>query len=163
MMRVVTAAGGKTEFSHQEIKIDLDKLNQVDKKETNYSRFRRFLDRVRIWKIQRFKSNDARDAAQEKLRSSEKFQKALREAEDKFINRYNSDEVQDKLTRANPALAEVIPKIVRAEEFEKNKQIENNPDRIPLGNIELEPNKTVHLEPKHVHQDKTLSNDQKAI
>lgn len=163
MMRVVTAAGGKTEFSHQEIKIDLDKLNQVDKKETNYSRFRRFLDRMHIWKIQRFKSNDARDAAQAKLRSSEKFQKALREAEDKFINRYNSDEVQDKLTRANPALAEVIPKIVRAEEFEKNKQMENDSARVPLGKIDLEANKTVKLEPKHDHQDKTLSNDQKAI
>ena len=159
MMRVVTAADGKTEFSHQEIKIDLDKLNQVDKKETNYSRFRRFLDWAHIWKIQRFKSNDARDAAQEKLRSSEKFKNALREAENKFINRYNSDEVQDKITRNNPALAEVIPKIVRAEEFEKNDQIENNSSRIPLGNIELESNKNVKIEPKHEHQDKTLTND----
>ena len=163
MMRVVTAAGGKTEFSHQEIKIDLDKLNQVDKKETNYSRFRRFLDWAHIWKIQRFKSNDARDAAQEKLRSSEKFQKALREAEDKFINRYNSDEIQDKITRNYPALAEVLPKIVRAEEFEKNNQIENNPIRIPLGNIELESNKNVKIEPKHETKDKTLTNDSRKI
>jgi hypothetical protein len=163
MMQVVTAKGGKTEFRHQEVKVDLDQLNKVDRAETNYSLFRRFLDWAHIWKIQRFKSNDARDAAQEKLRSSEKFQKALREAEDKFINRYNSDEIQDKITRNYPALAEVIPKIVRAEEFEKNNQIENNPSRIPLGNIELESNKNVKIEPKPELQDKTLTNDSRKI
>ena len=97
------------------------------------------------------------------MRNSKDFKNALREAENKFINRYNSDEVQDKLTRTKPALAKAIPKIVRAEEFEKNNQIENNPSRIPLCNIELESNKNVKIEPKHEHQDKTLTNDSRKI
>lgn len=163
MMRVVTAAGGKTEFSHQEIKIDLDKLNRVDKEETNYSLFRRFLDWAHIWKIQKFTSNDARDAAQEKLRNSKDFKNALRAAEDKFINRYNSDEVRNKSAIQNPDLAKAIPKIVRAEEFEKNKQIENESNRTPLGKIELETSKELEVEPKYDNSDKTLSSGQKSI
>ena len=161
MMQVVTGKGGKTEFHHQEVKVDLDKLNQVDKEETNYSLFRRFLDWAHIWKIQRFKSNDARDVAQEKLRNSEAFKNALRAAEDKFINRYNSDEVKNDMIRGIPALAGAIPKIVRAEDFEKNKQIENESNRIPLGKIDLETNQIVKVESKHEPIEKTLTNDQK--
>jgi hypothetical protein len=163
MMQVVTGKGGKTEFHHQEVKVDLDQLNRVDKKETNYSRFRRFLDWARIWKIQRFKSNDARDVAQAKLRNSEEFKNALRAAEDRFINRYNSEEVQNKIIKLKPALAEAIPKIVRAEEFERNKQIENAPNRIQITDIKLEENKTLDIEPKVDSADKTLSIGQKTI
>lgn len=163
MMQVVTAKGGKTEFRHQEVKVDLDHLNRVDRAETNYSLFRRFLDWAHIWKIERFKTNDARDAAQEKLRNSKEFKDALRAAEDKFINRYNGDEVQKYIADRKPALAEAIPKIVRAEELERENQLNSEPDRMPLGSIDLEPNKTVSTEPKHEEKDKTLSNGQKTI
>ena len=163
MMQVVTAKGGKTEFRHQEVKVDLDQLNKVDRAETNYSLFRRFLDWAHIWKIERFKTNDARDAAQEKLRNSKEFKDALRAAEDKFINRYNGDEVQKYIADRKPALAEAIPKIVRAEELERENQLNSEPDRMPLGAIDLEPNKTVSTEPKHEEKDKTLSNGQKTI
>ena len=163
MMQVVTAKGGKTEFRHQEVKVDLDQLNKVDRAETNYSLFRRFLDWAHIWKIERFKTNDARDAAQEKLRNSKEFKDALRAAEDKFIHRYNGDEVQKYIADRKPALAGAIPKIVRAEELEKENQLNSEPDRMPLGAIDLEPNKTVSTEPKHEEKDKTLSNDHKIM
>ena len=159
MMQVITAKDGKTEFRHQEVKVDLDRLNSVDKEETNYSLFRRFLDWAHIWKIQRFKTNDDRDAAQEKMRNSKEFKNALRAAENKFIDRYNSEDVQKEIARTKPALAGAIPKIVRAEEFEKNNQLEGAPDRIPLDGIDLEPTKTVSPEPKHEDVNKTLSNE----
>ena len=162
MMQVVTAKDGKTEFRHQEVKVDLDMLNRVDKEESNYSLFRRFLDWAHIWKIQRFKTNDDRDSAQEKLRSSEKFQNALRAAEDKFINRYNSEEVQNEISRRKPALA-AIPKIERIEKTENDMQLDNEPVRIQITGINLESDKDLRLEEKIIPTEKTLSNTNKSI
>jgi hypothetical protein len=79
MMQVVTGKDGKTEFNHQELKVDLNALNKADKKENNYSRFRRFLDLLHIYKIKRFKTNDDRDTAQEKMRNSKEFKDAPKE------------------------------------------------------------------------------------
>ena len=159
MMQVVTAKDGMTEFRHQEVKVDLDQLNRVDREETNYSLFRRFLDWAHIWKIQRFKSNDDRDAAQEKMRNSEEFKNALRAAENKFIDRYNSEEVQKEIARKNPAMAEAIPRMVRAEDVEKEKPIANDSERVNLTDIENDLKTVVSVEPKHEEPDKKLSNE----
>ena len=159
MMQVITAKDGKTEFRHQEVKVDLDQLNRVDKEETNYSVFRRILDWAHIWKIQRFKTNDDRDTAQEKMRNSKEFKDALRAAEDKFINRYNSEEVQKEIARTKPALTEAIPKMVRVEEFEKEMSVANESNRIKLEDVGKDLETVVAREPKHEDVSKTASNE----
>ena len=148
MLQVATAKDGKTEFRHQEIKVDLDALNKADKQVTNYSRFRRFLDDVGIWKIRRFKTNKARDAAQEKLRKSTNFRNALRAVEDKILDEYNSEKVRDKFNNRYPHIAEALPKFVRAEEVEKEKPIVNAPDRVQLTDVEKDLETIVAVEPK---------------
>lgn len=162
MMQVVTAKDGKTEFRHDEVKVDLDALNRVDKERTNYSRFRRFLDEKGIFKIRKYKTNEARDAAQAKMRNSKKFQKALRAAEDNMLIAYNSDEMRKKLEEDYPHMAEALPKFVRAEELEKNKQVEQqNPDRYPLPGLAQDLNSTAKVEPKPEIKDKTLEHGTK--
>lgn len=162
LMQVVTGAGGVTKFNHQEVKVNLDQLNDVDKKEGNYSLFRRFLDLVHIWKIQKYKTNDERDKSQTVTKNDDAFKQALRAAEDKFITQYNSDIVQKSLAERNPALAETFPKIVRAEEFEQNKQIGNEPERIQITDIKLEVKNELDVAPK-LDDTKTLSSGQKTM
>ena len=162
MMQVVSAKGGKTEFRHQEIKVDLNKLNKVDKEENNYGRFRRFLDRIGIWKIQKFKTNEARDAAQAKARSNPELKAALRAAEDKYIKTYNSEETQKAMERRNPRMAAVFSKLVRADEVDKSNQLENapvstEPVRVPMTEINLEETKDIAIQPKIETEDKVLN------
>ena len=161
MMQVVNAKDGKVEFRHQEIKVDLDKLNKVDKKENNYGRFRRFLDRIGIWKIQRFKTNEARDAAQAKERDNPKLKAALRAAEDKYIETYNSEKTREAMKRRNPRMAEAFSKFVRADEVNKNAELDNAPVstdsvRMPITKINLAESKDVERQPKVQTEDKTL-------
>lgn len=163
MLQMQTGSNGQTRFYHHEIQVDLDKLNEVDKRETNYSRFRRFLDRWNIYKIQKFKSNKQRDAAQAKLRNKPKFQDALKTAEEKFINLYNSDEAQNELAKSNPGLAEAIPKIVREEDYKVEKQNENSHERISINSEDIESQKTVSVSPKSKVAEKTTSIDSKKI
>lgn len=163
MMQVVTGKDGKTEFNHQEIKVDLNALNKADKKENNYSRFRRFLDLLHIYKIKRFKTNDERDAAQSKLRNNAEFQSALRAAEEKFINLYNSDQVQEEISKHRPNLKNVVPRMVRAEEVEKEKPAVSDPDRTPFTDFGKDLETVVNVESKHEEFEKTLSNGQKTI
>jgi len=164
MMQVVNAKDGKVEFRHQEIKVDLNKLNKVDKQESNYSGFRRFLDKIGIWKIQKFKSNEARDAAQAKTKNNPDFKKALRAAEDRYMEMYNSEETQKFMERRNPEMAAAFSKFSRADEVNKSNQLENAPVstdsvRTPVTRIDLEETKNVEIQPKVETENKTLSID----
>lgn len=133
LMQSVISAEGKTEFRHQEIKVDLDKLNAIDKERGNYSRFRRFLDRRGWWKIQKFPSNKSRDAKQERVKESADFKSSIRAAEDTYINNYNGEGVQ----RLSDRLLKSIPKLTRVEKTEQKEQdvqrVETHaPDREPF-------------------------------
>ena len=144
LMQVKTAADGTAEFCHQEIKVDLDQLNKVDREEGNYSWFRKLLDWANIWKIPpRFQTNDARDAAQVMLKESKDFKDALRAAEDKFLDAYNSPEVQKWPAR----FVKAMPKMTRVEKKETEKELtegaqtheENPPMREQLPSVNVDP------------------------
>ena len=159
LMSISYTKEGAVEFKHRELKVDLDKLNEVDRKETKYSRFRRFLDRVGFWKIKRFASNAERDARQEKIRESDAYKNALRSAEDRYIHYYN---IAEKSTKSG--VGDLIPKMARAEEISEkqtDKQLtENNVLREPVGKIELEKEeKNVSTEPKKEIDEKVIKTD----
>ena len=83
----------------------------------------------------------------------------MRAAENKFIDRYNSEDVQKEIAKKNPAMAEAIPKIVRAEEFEKNKLIENNSERVQLTDVKNDLETVVTVVPKQENLNKTPSKE----
>lgn len=110
LTRPICTNNGHVKFERQEIKVDLDKLNEIDRKENHYSKFRRFLDKHGIWKIKKFKSNAERDAKQEKIKNSAKYVDSLRATEDRMINIYNNID----LSKAGGlSLANIVPKIGR--------------------------------------------------
>ena len=89
LMRANILEGGRVEFTHQEIKVDLDKLNKLERKE-KYNVFRRALDVLKIYKIKpKYPSNDERDRNQEKIKAGSEYQNGKKNAEKKFINAYN--------------------------------------------------------------------------
>lgn len=127
LMRFSYTPDGKTKFHHQDIKVDLDKLNEIDRKETNYSRFRRFLDKIKIFKIKKHASNSERDKKQEKFKKNKKFQEALRRAEDRAIEIYNNIDLK---AGGITNLINTIPRIKRDEteldkKAAKGKETEN--------------------------------------
>lgn len=90
LMSVSFNKDGKVAFHHKNIKVDLNKLNAANK-EVNYGRFRKFLDRIGLWKIpNKYPTNDARDAAQVSVKNSDEFKNLLRATEDKLIECYNN-------------------------------------------------------------------------
>lgn len=161
LMSVSYNKDGAVKFSHKELKMDLDKLNEADRKETNYSRFRRFLDRIGLWKIKRFATNAERDAKQEKIKEGSAYKDAIKAAENKFIDQYNSI---DKSQRGIEDTFSIIPQLKRAEEITE-KQIEtqitaNNTEREPINDINLGKEETkVEVEPKKDDNVKVIQTD----
>ena len=93
LMRVGFDKDGNTKFRHQEVKVDLDKLNKSNfeerYKKANF--FRRFLHDYGIWKIpNKYVSNEARDKAQEKFKDNSEYKDSLRAAEKFVVESYNS-------------------------------------------------------------------------
>ena len=114
LMRPKILEGGKVAFIHQELKVDLDKLNQVDR-EQNHNVFRRALDYVGLFKIRpRFVTNEERDANQASIKDSIDYKNALKSAEEKFVKVYNSN---SQKIRDNDALKESKGKHVVKNKF----------------------------------------------
>ena len=135
IMRPSITAEGKAAFKHQEIKVDLDKLNRIDRNE-NHNAFRRMLDYFGIWKIApKFASNDARDAAQAEVKSSHEYRNAVRAAEDRFVASYNEAAAKGKDNK----LYKRFPTIT------KEAQVNENEREMGVNNAEME-NERVRLE-----------------
>ena len=106
LTRPSVGPNGNTTFRHQEIKVDLDKLNQLDREE-NYTLFRRILHTLRIVKIpEKYPSNKVRDAAQAERKSTTEYGNSLKAVEQRFIERYNNAAKQNdgKMFEAIPEL-----------------------------------------------------------
>lgn len=88
LMRPVVLEGGKVSFSHQEIKVDLDKLNKIERKE-KHNIFRRILHAIGIRIPNKYPSNEARERNQEALKGDSQYQATMKTAEKNFITAYN--------------------------------------------------------------------------
>lgn len=164
VMRPNMLPGGRIVFTHQEIKVNLDKLNELERSE-KHNVFRRILDYFGIWKIQpKYPSNEQREAMQAEFKSSAEYRNSIKAAEKKFIDTYNEnsrrkraeeDELQktskdpvprDKLFQAFPEVSNAADD--RALDDNINEPVNyNNNDlaRVPLPNIigELEDDKNI--------------------
>lgn len=141
LMRANVIEGGKVAFTHQEIKVDLDKLNKVEHKE-HYGRFRRFLNWIGFKIPNKYVSNAQRDEEQENIKLSAKYQESMRNAEKKFIDAYNKNsektraeeekrkqeypnepEKKDMMFNTYPEISNVV------DENELNRSINNDPEK----------------------------------
>ena len=100
VMRPYLVEGGKVAFNHQEIKVDLDKLNKIERQE-KHNVFRRMLHAIGIRIPHKYASNQERERNQSTIKDDPKYQAALKNAEKKFIDAYNknSREKRDEETR----------------------------------------------------------------
>ena len=170
VMRPLLLENGKVSMNHQEIKVDLDKLNKIERKE-KHNAFRRFLDYIHIYKIKpKYASNEARDAVQAEFKRSEEYKNGLKEAEKNFIKIFNENakkskvEEQERLekdptTAIDPFLA-AYPEVSLLEENDEpqinNQASENEPNRHSIVvNEVLENSNSVDVEP--IKNDESLN------
>ena len=147
LMRPVITAEGKASFTHQEIKVDLDELNRIERHE-NHNAFRRFLDYIGLWKLQpKFATNDNRDARQAEEKNKPEYKAALRAAEERFVKTYN----EVALKKTTDRLLSSIPHITLEENANENQveaveEIEQVRENIVV-NEAVEEEKKAPLEP----------------
>ena len=155
LMRVGFDKDGNTNFRHQDIKVDLDKLNKANfeerYKKTNF--IRRFLHDFGIWKIpDKYASNEARDKAQATTKEKSEFKNALSAAEKNVVDSYNKIDGSRQLDNPNYIL-NVIPKlrmpndkIVQREKFPVHDAISTDKDQ--RQEPKLQPAKTIQASEK---------------
>ena len=151
-MRANVLAGGKVVFTHQEIKVDLDKLNKLERKE-KHNAFRRALDFFKIYRIKpKYPSNAQREANQERIRESQEYQNWKKGAEKKFIDTYNKASEEKRASEeelikkgkkdvTREMMFQAFPKVSNAEtenELENPDQSINNNNRERLTSISLD-------------------------
>ena len=126
LLRPAIEPDGKTTFKHHEIKVDLDKLNKLERKE-NHNAFRRFLDKINLWKIKpQYASNEERDRVQSETKGTDEYKNMLRAAEDKFINTYNEISQENH----SNVLLDKIPVATRKENSNENEISANEIDDV---------------------------------
>ena len=150
LLRTSYTPEGTVKFTHQQIKVDLDKLNEVDRKETKYNFIRRFLHDRGIWKIQKYPSNASRDKKQAKTLEKTNHTGALRAAENKILEKY-ATLPSDPADKNN--LPAIIPSLTRVENMPEKQNIV---DREPLPGIDLNEPKPTTVEPQKQIESKTL-------
>jgi hypothetical protein len=166
ILNLSVSKDGKVEFQNKDIRLDLDKLNQLDR-EQNHNIIRRALDTIGLWPIPpKYPSNKVRD---EKLSAALEnpdsvHQKQVKAIEDELIQAYNS------IDRSNsgPALAgcaAVIPKLTREEvktaqrstDTETAKDMDAVRQSHPV--LEAAETKNLAVEPAHRSEEKALRRD----
>ena len=154
LMRPVVLEGGKVSFSHQEIKVDLDKLNKIERKE-KHNIFRRILHAIGIRIPNKYPSNEARENYQSAIKGDLQYQATMKKAEKDFITAYNQHSLKtrekelenerkaqqkgkgetvakNKFLNAFPEISNVIPD---SEHDELNQSIYNDPEKVRLTSI----------------------------
>jgi hypothetical protein len=149
LSRIGYTLDGRVKFNHQEIKADLNSLNEADRRESRYNFIRRFLDKHGIWKIQKYPTNESRDARQQKVKESESFKRSLQAIENRALNIYNNINAEKK---SEGHLVHIIPKLRLDESNEKrtgDPSVEKETVRTSMGKIDLGGNETcVTVEPQ---------------
>lgn len=186
VVRPNLAADGKVSFTHQEVKVDLDKLNKIERNE-KHNAFRRALDYLRIYKIKpKYASNAARDERQSEYKNTAEYKNMLASVEKKFIDTFNKNSLKTR-EKENAKILENAQKGKKKEverdrflqaypeisavgennEQEINQEINNsyNPDRYNIIVDEiLEEYKDVPVEPmKEDTHEKSLEKDPASI
>ena len=157
LMRPTLTPEGKVSFRHQEVKVDLDKLNKIERYE-KHNAFRRALDYVGLWKLKpKFASNDARDAMQAEMKNQAEYKNAIKSAEDKFIRDYN-ETAKSQATHNN--FLKAFPEITREENVNENQLEVNEPEQVResiVVNEVIEAERNIAREPMDEALDKSLN------
>ena len=135
MMRTKILENGKVSFTHQELKVDLDKLNKIYR--AKRSIFGKIMTAIGLRKANKFPSNKDRDAEQEKFKSTADYTSSLKATEDKFIETYNKNSQEARKTEEQKELKKgfaVKDKFINAYPEITGKVMEDNPDTIIKGN-----------------------------
>jgi hypothetical protein len=166
VLNLSVSKDGKVEFQNKDIRLDLDKLNQLDR-EQNHNIIRRALDTIGLWPIPpKYPSNKARD---EKLSAALEnpdsvHQKQVKAIEDELIQAYNNID-RSKSSSARFGCATVIPKLTREEvktsqrsaDTETSKEKDTVRQRLPV--IEAAEKHSTELVPPHRNEEKTPHRD----
>ena len=175
LMRANVLAGGKVVFTHQEIKVDLDKLNKLERKE-KHNAFRRALDFFKIYRIKpKYPSNAQREANQERVKESQKYQNLMKDAEKKFIDTYNEASKEKRASEeelikkgkegvSRDTMFQAFPEVSNAEnenELENPNQSinNNNRERLPSISLDLADDKKIDSSELVVHEELNKSKD----
>ena len=152
LMRPTLTEDGRVSFKHQELKVDLNKLNRIERNE-KHNVFRRALDYIGIWKIPpKFPSNEQRDAMQAAEKNTTEYQNAIKAAERGFINTYNENankpEANSKFFKAFPSINAVENENqIMQEEYKESVIIDDaidNSANVPTSKINEEQQRTLH-------------------
>jgi hypothetical protein len=166
VLNLSVSKDGKVEFQNKDIRLDLDKLNQLDR-EQNHNIIRRALDTIGLWPIPpKYPSNKVRD---EKLSAALEnpdsvHQKQVKAIEDELIQAYNNID-RSKSSSARFGCATVIPKLTREEvktsqrsaDTETSKEKDTVRQRLPV--IEAAEKHSTELVPPHRNEEKTPHRD----
>ena len=113
VMKIGFDKDGNTHFRHQEVKVDLDKLNRknFEEKYKTANFLRRFLHDIKIWRIpNKYATNEARDKAQAIQKERPEHNEMLRAAERKTVEIYNKQSRKNKSTDKNE-IFNLIPEL----------------------------------------------------
>lgn len=157
LMRITFNKEGKVDFYHQELNVDLDKLNEADR-QAHHGFFRNLFHKIGIWKIpERYTSNKERDKNQEQLKADPEYANKIKRSEDKFIETYNSLE---KPESKNKHILWTIPSIKKESDApaRESDNAKNNPDsqRHPVEIMDFRRENTVKVEPPKQYEQKVL-------
>lgn len=150
LMRLTFNSDGQVSFYHQDIRVDLDKLNAADRKK-NYSLFRRMMHGLGFWKIpEKYPNNKTRDAQVTINGKTEEHKNALKAAEEKLLNVYNEASAP---TSKSKDIFNHIQKLSKANENVANNELDNSKQteesRQPMPLFELDTKeKNIPHEPK---------------
>ena len=152
---------GKLAFHNKDIRLDLDKLNALDR--ANHNIFRRALDKVGLWPIpKKYPTNEARDAKLSAILSDPNsiHQKEVKAIEDEFIRSYNSLGLKRS---AYKGCAKVITTLVRDETAAVNQPLnavsENDAQREPIVGIDLNAERELPVEPIKQADEKLINTE----
>jgi hypothetical protein len=154
---------GKVTFHNKDIRLDLDKLNAMDR-EKNHNIFRRALDTIGLWPIpKKYPTNKERD---EKINAAlanpdSAHQKRVKDFEDTFIKEYNR-----KCGKPSKRMScsDIIKELSREEV--KNTDLSVNTDKVkdnsnvrePITDIkEFTKVEKIETEPPKKFEEKTIS------
>jgi glycosyltransferase involved in cell wall biosynthesis len=137
VVRPNLAADGKVSFTHQEVKVDLDKLNKIERNE-KHNAFRRALDYLRIYKIKpKYASNASRDERQSNYKNTADYKNMLASVEKKFIDTFNKNSLKTR-EKEDAKILENAQK-GRKKEVERDRFLQAYPEISAVGeNNELE-------------------------
>ena len=152
---------GKLAFHNKDIRVDLDKLNALDRAEHNI--FRRALDKVGLWPIpKKYPTNEARDAKLAAILAdpNSEHQKEVKAIENEYIRSYNS---LNRNKSSYKGCANVITTLVRDEAAVANQPGErvndNEVKREPIVGINLNAEKELPVEPSKKADEKVIKTE----